>query len=89
MDKYEIVKKQIDKMDCYGLLSGGAPDDEFDSEAKEIAERIEITMSAEEISEIIADVFNRSFNERDKSEHFMNVAEAIANNFIDIYIDLP
>jgi len=38
MSKYQLVKKAIDKLDVYGLLEGGAPDDEFDSESKEIAD---------------------------------------------------
>ena len=83
MDRYQIVKKQIDRMDYLGLLSGGAPKDEFDREAKEIAERITPEMSAREIAEIIADVFNNSFNECDQPERFMDTAEAIAKDFAE------
>ncbi len=40
MTKYLIVKKYIDEMNYCSLLSGGAPDNEFDSESQEISDRI-------------------------------------------------
>lgn len=74
---FAIVKKHIDKMDYISLLESGAPDDEFDIESKEISKRINIEISAREIAEIIADVFNTFFAESDDANKFLSVAEQI------------
>ena len=76
-EKFLIIKKFIDQMDYYALLAGGAPSDEFDSESKEISNRVRFDHSAQEIAYIIASVFNRSFNEHDDITDFLPVAERI------------
>ncbi len=56
---YSVVKKNIDALDCYHLLEGGAPDDEFDIEIEDICNRIKPECGAEDISNIINSVFKR------------------------------
>lgn len=77
MSKYQLVKKAIDELDVYGLLEGGAPDDEFDSESKEISDRISENDSIIQIAEVITDVFNRAFDLHDKPSVYYSTAEEI------------
>ena len=77
MSKYQLVKKAIDKLDVYGLLEGGAPDDEFDSESKEISDRISESDSIIQIAEVITDVFNKAFDLHDKPSVYYSTAEEI------------
>ena len=77
MSKYQLVKKAIDKLDVYGLLEGGAPDDEFDSESKEISDRISENDSIIQIAEVITDVFNKAFDLHDKPSVYYSTAEEI------------
>ena len=81
-DKFLIVKKYIDQMDCYALLASGAPSDEFDTESKEISTRIRYEHSAQDIAEIIASVFNEYFNEHDDPAVFLTVAEQIEKELL-------
>lgn len=80
-ETFLIVKTHIDRMDYYGLLSSGAPPDEFDSESLTICGRFSDGQSAPELANIIADVFNRSFGEHHKGEQFLSVAEAILSDW--------
>ncbi len=75
--KAQIVKKYIDEMDYYALLAGGAPSDEFDRESREIAERIDLNCSTEEIAAIIADIMNKAFDENDSADVFADIAGKI------------
>ena len=77
MSKYQLVKKAIDELDVYGLLEGGAPDDEFDSESKEISDRISEKDSIIQIAEVITDVFNKAFDFHDKPSVYYSTAEEI------------
>ena len=55
----------------------GAPDDEFDSESWEISGKISSDQTKEEIAGIIADVFNRTFSDKNALECFMDCAKKI------------
>lgn len=79
---YRVVKKYINQMDYYGLLAGGAPDNEFDIESKEISRRIGSDKSTNDIAKIIADVFNFRFGEKDDAEVFLSVSEKIKNELL-------
>ena len=79
---YTIVKKHIDQMDYYCLLTNGAPDNEFDIESLEISKQINCKMSVSEISNIIANVFNSRFDNHDDSSLFLSVAEKILHDLI-------
>ena len=77
MSKYQLVKKAIDKLEEYGLLEGGATDDEFDSESKEISDRISESDSIIQIAEVITDVFNKAFDLHEKPSVYYSTAEEI------------
>lgn len=71
---FTIVKKHIDKLDYYALLAGGAPADEFDLESLEISKAIHADSSVLEIAEIIAQVFEKNFDEAAPVNSFMQTA---------------
>jgi hypothetical protein len=80
-DKYstmfKIVKEAIDELNPYDLLPE-APDDEFDSESSEIARKINVNNSIEEIAKIISVTISRTFdNSRFNSDYCMKAAEKI------------
>lgn len=77
MQKYWIVKKYVDEMDYASLLSGGAPDDEFDTESQEISDKITDAMTEQEIAQVIAEVFHREFDYEDTEVRFMDCARQI------------
>ena len=77
MSKFQLVKKAIDKLDVYGLLEGGAPDDEFDYESKEIADRISESDSIIQIAEVLTDVFNKAFDLHNEPSDYYSTAEEI------------
>ncbi len=81
-NQFRIVKKWIDTMDYYDLLASGAPKDEFDSESREISRRINPQMSAQQIADIIAEVFNVNFGEDTSIDYFLPIAEAIQSNLM-------
>ena len=76
-EKFLVIKKFIDQMDYYALLTEGAPSDEFDIESKEISKSVRYDHSVQEIAHIIASVFNRCFDEHDDATVFLPVAEQI------------
>jgi len=77
---FEIVKKHIDAYDCYCLLEGGAPKDEFDSESYKISERISCLSTPEKIAKITAMIFQKSFGGEEKPGYFLEMAKAIAED---------
>lgn len=77
MTKYLIVKKYIDEMDYYSLLSGGAPSNEFDFESQEICDKITYAHTEQDIANVIAEVFNRSFNHENTASCFGDCARKI------------
>jgi hypothetical protein len=76
---FEIIKKSIDEWDPYGLLEIHCPDDEYDSESKEIANRINYEDSIYEIANLISEIFTNSFKEPElfSIENCLRVAEKI------------
>ena len=74
---FTIVKKCIDEYDYYCLLSEGAPEDEFASEALRISDRISEASTIEQIAASIADVFHHAFGNEEDPNHYMPVAEKI------------
>jgi hypothetical protein len=76
-EKYVIVKSAIDKIDVYGLLEHGAPNDEFETEAREVAKHISMESSVEEIAKTISDVINIGFSLETDFSRFLKEAEII------------
>jgi len=70
---YYVLKE----IDMYGLIEHGAPDDEFDTEAEMIVEQLKAGTSIEEISGIIADVFNKMFGVNVDRLRYMKEAKKI------------
>jgi hypothetical protein len=54
--KFDIVKQAIDEWDPYGLLTTGAPSDEFDRKSRRIANKISKESSVKDIAIIISKV---------------------------------
>lgn len=79
MIKFEIVKKYIDEYDYYGLLAGGAPNDEFDSYSRKLAAVITENDTVEEIAVLIAETIDKAFNEEIKLDNFLEIAQKIRN----------
>ena len=74
---FQAVKRQVDKFDAYGLLEGGAPKDEFDTESMMIAGQLRKGMTALCIAEIFAKVMNEQFEEKFSANEFISRAEQI------------
>ena len=78
-DKLLAVKNAIDEWDPLGLLPW-APSDEYDSESQDVLVRLHDAISIQEIAEIIADVFTRSFGETFAIENCIEPAKGIYSN---------
>lgn len=76
---FKIVKKAIDEFNPYGLLPD-APDDEFDGESRQIAGKINVNSTVEEIAEIISKVFSKAFDEDFDLKDCMIPAEKICTS---------
>ena len=72
-----VAKKVLKEIDLFSLIEHGAPEDEFDSEAEMLVERVKIDSSIEDISGIIADVFNKMFGVEIDGRKYMKEAEEI------------
>jgi len=69
------VKMAIDAFDPYAIFPGDdGPYDEYDGESSRIAEEIQQGMSKEEIADIIAKEFTKSFNREFTIEDCMSPA---------------
>ena len=97
---FKTIKTIIDAADIEGLLSSGAPENEYDNESAKIAELLTPNMTVPQIAVVIRDVMNRSFNtgiDRDTeevsydsgytSDDFLGIALEIYENFGEL-IDL-
>jgi hypothetical protein len=78
---FGIVKEVIDEYDPCGLLSLGAPADEYDLESRKIADRIQKDSTTDEISVVISDVFNKMFNKKFPQNYFSRESLDIKNSF--------
>ena len=77
LELYRVVKKNIDELDCYNLLEGGAPADEFDLEIKDICRQITPESNADEIAEVIIAVFKRWFGVEYSKDILMRMSEEV------------
>ena len=74
---FQVVKKQIDAFDAYGLLKCDAPEDEFDIESRMITAQLRKGMTTYSIAEIIAQVMNKQFENIFRAQEFISYAEQI------------
>ena len=56
-----IVRAAILEWDPYGLINGGAPEDEWDSEILQIVGKVHGIIAAAEAAATISDVFSNAF----------------------------
>lgn len=77
---FDLVKRHIDELDHLGLLSGGAPADEYDLESRQIARAVTAATSPEDIAETIAKVFAANFSASDSPEAFLETARKIKSD---------
>ncbi|MFD4706442.1 DUF1871 family protein [Gottfriedia sp. NPDC058432] len=78
---YEIVKIEIDKWDPMGLLSGGAPDDEYDPEIKNIVNELKSVNTEQELAILTKNVFEKWFGEEFSFESCLTIAKNIWGQF--------
>jgi len=76
-DIFAIVKEHIDRLDRMGFLDMGAPADEYDIESRKISEVITKSMGADEIAQVIADIFSKYFSQEESPETFAPASKAI------------
>lgn len=76
---FQTIKKIINEWDPYNLISGGAPDNEFESEIIEIIFKIKGKNDIKDIAYIISDIFINSFDKHDlfSVENCMDIANKI------------
>lgn len=79
MSKFEIIKKYIDEYDYYGLLTFGAPNDEFDSYSQKFADTITENYTVEDIAILIAETMDNAFSEQVRPKNFLKTAKKIKN----------
>lgn len=60
--RLSIVQAELNRIDTYGLLDSGAPEDEFVGEACAISRMISEASTVHDIAEAIAEVLNRAFD---------------------------
>lgn len=61
---YDAVKAVLHKHDPIGLIAGGAPDDEYDSQVGAIVRLLSNNIRDDELVKSIRDVFVDSFDEK-------------------------
>ena len=62
-----ITRELLREWDPYSLIAGGAPDDEFDSEAAQLVTHIPQIHSATDVAVALSEVFSRAFTPEDFS----------------------
>ncbi|MBQ8323879.1 MAG: hypothetical protein IJX82_01865 [Clostridia bacterium] len=77
MELLTLISTVICDLDPMGLLAGGAPEDEYEPEIREIGERITPELSAEEIASLMAEVFSRMFSVEEPAEKYLTAAKGV------------
>ncbi len=74
----EIVRRVVHDWDPYGLLSGGAPKDEFDREIAAVVRQIHRIHGPQDAAHVFSRVFGSSFErERFEPEHCREVGDTL------------
>lgn len=77
--KFDIVKRALDALDPCRLLEHGAPDDEYEDEAAQIAAAIAVGDTEEKIANIAAEVFTKAFSWEYSTDMFSGFASEVRN----------
>ena len=56
-----IVKVVIDRWDPYGLLDGGAPEDEFENEIALVVAKVKRIRTEDDAARVLSEVFSETF----------------------------
>lgn len=83
---YDVVLKYLNEHDVCGLLSQGAPSDEYVSEAGMIAGGISKTDSVMTIAEVIAGVINEMFLDDKTAVDYLDIAREIKAELVNLNI---
>ncbi|WP_152394271.1 DUF1871 family protein [Paenibacillus guangzhouensis] len=73
MNLFTVVKEIIDNWDPIGLLAIHCPDDEYESEIREIVTALSYTTNAEELASKINNILYQAFEEDFKKSNDCNV----------------
>lgn len=75
-----LVRKEINRIDPVGLLSMGAPKDEYNPEVEEIVKKIGVAKSEKEVEELVYKTFVKMFGSRIAGvrEKYSNLATNIS-----------
>lgn len=73
--KLLLVKNELARIDPYGLLAGGAPEDEFAREALAIARSITHESGVQSIAEAFASVLNNALGLNDSPALYLSAAQ--------------
>ena len=65
-DVLEVVTRVVHSWDPYGLLAGGCPADEFDSEIRAVCRQTSRIRSAIDAAHVLSRVFRSSFNDNER-----------------------
>ena len=84
IEKYNIIKQEIDRWDPVGLLSDGAPESEYNIEITKISSLFIEEVTEETLAQHIHDVFLEMFDESTytKAKNIIECKE-IAKNILD------
>lgn len=78
-EMYKKVQQVINSVDPVGLVSGGAPEDEYDSQVNKIITLLQTDLEIETLTEEIHKIFIGSFGEEtagDKAK-YLDIAEKV------------
>ncbi len=84
-DKQNVIRAELQRLDPYGLLASGAPQDEFDGEAAGIARLVTCQSSPEEIAQAFAAVLSRAFGQQENPADYMPSALRIQAALSDLH----
>lgn len=76
---FSVITDEVKRWDPFGLVAGGAPDDEFNIEVARIQKGLPLIESPEGLAETIQTVFLKSFNNKFPLDDCMQVADKIWN----------
>ncbi|MDX8363358.1 DUF1871 family protein [Cytobacillus sp. IB215316] len=79
---FNIVQKHINNWDCWGLLSGGAPLDEYKLEITCIVNALPQIKNHLDLANKIKGVFDKAFGEEHSIEECIKISVAIWEEFM-------
>ncbi len=74
------IKEVIHSWDPYALLSGGAPEDEFDGEIGKLATKLREIKSEKDIANSLRQVFESSFELNASDDEYLKIGEKLFLN---------